>query len=67
MSQELEQLKDKLIDGLMDQVNSYKELSTVNDSIIAKQKEYIAKLEEIVKQYKVLLDDSLNLLGKNIG
>ena len=67
MSKELEQLKDKLIDGLMDQVNSYKELSTVNDSIIAKQKEYIAKLEEIVKQYKVLLDDSLNLLGKNIG
>jgi len=56
------ELKDMLIAGYENQIENYKELSEVNDSIIAKQKEYIAKLQDLLEQSKVLIQESLSLV-----
>lgn len=57
-----EQIKDELIIRYEAQIENYKKLSQVNDRIIAKQKEYITKLQDFLEQSKVLIAESLSLV-----
>ena len=57
-----EHVKDDLISIYQAQVENYKRLGEINDSIIEKQKEYIKKLEELLGESKQLLEEALQLL-----
>lgn len=56
------EIKDELIIKYQAQIENYKQLSEVNDRIIAKQKEYITKLQDFLEQSKVLIAESLSLV-----
>ena len=56
------EIKDELIIKYQAQIENYKQLSEVNDRIIAKQKEYITKLQDFFEQSKVLIAESLSLV-----
>ena len=57
-----EQIKDELIIRYEAQIENYKKLSQVNDNIIAKQKEYINKLQELLGESKMIIEKSLSLI-----
>lgn len=59
---ETEEIKDKYINALKEQIDSYTQLTKVNDEIIAEQKQYIKTLEALLEETRVIVEDSVQLL-----
>lgn len=58
---ETEEIKDKYINALKEQIDSYAQLTKVNDEIIAEQKQYIKTLEGLLEESKLLVEESVQI------
>jgi L-lactate utilization protein LutB len=62
----VEELQNKYIASLKEQLESYKKISELNDDIIDRQKHYIEQLERLLKETKELVEESVLML-KNVA